>query len=205
MTGRLQAPEEGFGPPSSQRAGQASAPGRRACPNPARRRSRRRSPVLAVSRRCRSPHVWAGRHDHRAGLGGPLASRAQAGLIVCGPDRDWVPFLAAADAAVIDHSSLGLYYALLARPTVAVPVRDRAVNPAAPVAVLRALSPAVTGGGDLAAAVRAAAGRFDPAAFAACRRGLTAYRGQAAARTQAVLYELLGRPVPGHHPPPGAA
>jgi hypothetical protein len=74
---------------------------------------------------------------------------------MCGPDRDWVPFLAAADAAVIDHSSLGLYYALLARPTVAVPVRDRAVNPAAPVAVLRALSPAVSGGGDLAAAVKA--------------------------------------------------
>jgi hypothetical protein len=151
------------------------------------------------------PHVWAGRHDHRASLGGLLAPRARRGLIVCGPDQDWAPFLAAADAAVIDHSSLGLYYALLARPTVAVPVPDRAVNPAAPVAVLRALSPAVNGSGDLAAAVRAAASRFDPATFAACRRGLTAYRGQAAVRTKAVLYELLRRPVPGSHLPPGAA
>ena len=124
---------------------------------------------------------------------------------MCGPDRDWAPFLAAADAAVTDHSSLGLYYALLARPTVAVPVPDRAVNPAAPVAVLRALSPAAPGGGDLAAAVRAAAVRFDPGAFAGCRRGLTAYPGQAAARTKAVLYELLGRSAPGPHPPPGAA
>jgi hypothetical protein len=84
-------------------------------------------------------------------------------------------------------------------------VRDGAVNPAAPVAVLRALSPAVVGGGDLAAAVRAAAGRFDPAAFAPCRRVLAAYRGQAAARTRAVLYELLRRPVPGSQLSPGAA
>lgn len=151
------------------------------------------------------PHVWAGRHDHRASLRSLLAPQARRGLIVCGPDQDWVPFLAGADAAMIDHSSLGLYYALLARPTVAVPVRDSAVNPAAPVAVLRALSPAVTGSGDLAAAIRVAAARFDPAAFAACRRGLTAYRGQSAARTKAVLYDLLSRPVPGSQLPPGAA
>jgi hypothetical protein len=130
------------------------------------------------------PHVWAGRHDHLASPGRLLASRAWRGLIMWGPDRDWVPFLAAADAAVIDHSCLGLYYELLARATVAVPVRDRAVNPAAP--------------------VKAAVGRFDPSAFAACRRGLTAYPGQAAARTTSVLYELLGRPVPGYHLPPGA-
>jgi hypothetical protein len=116
-----------------------------------------------------------------------------------------VPFLAAADAAVIDHSSLGLYYALLARPTVAVSVRDGAVNPAAPVALLRALSPAVTGSSDLAAAVRAAAGGFDPAVSAACRRGLIGYRGQSAVRTKAVLYDLLGRPLPGSQLPPGAA
>ena len=79
------------------------------------------------------------------------------------------------------------------------------MNPAAPIAVLRALSPPVTGSGDLAVAVRAAAGRFNPGAFAACRRDLTAYPGQAAARTKAVLYELLGRPAPGPHPPPGDA
>jgi hypothetical protein len=151
------------------------------------------------------PHVWAGRHDYRVLLSALLAPRVRRGLIVCGPDQDWVPFLAAADAAVIDHSSLGLYYALLARPTVAVPVPDRAVNPAAPIALLRALSPAVTGSSSLAVEVRAGAARFDPAAFAACRRGLTAYRGQAPARTRAVLYELLRRPVPGAQLPPGAA
>jgi hypothetical protein len=54
----------------------------------------------------------------------------------------------------------------MARPTVAVPVPERAVNPAAPVAVLRALSPAAPDG-NLADVVRAAAVRFDPGAFAA--------------------------------------
>jgi hypothetical protein len=141
-------------------------------------------------------------HDRRASVASLLALRVRRGLIVCGPDRDWVPFLAAADAAVIDHSSLGLYYALLARPTVAVPVRDRAVNPAAPVAVLRALSPAVTGSGDLAATVRSAAGGFDPAAFAACRRALISYRGQVAAGTKAALYDLLCRPALSCRPVP---
>jgi hypothetical protein len=77
------------------------------------------------------------------------------------------------------------------------------VNPAAPVAVLRALSPAAPDG-NLADVDRAAAVRCDPGAFAACRR-LTAHPGQAAARTKAVLYDLLCRPAPGPHPPPGAA
>jgi hypothetical protein len=151
------------------------------------------------------PHLWTGRHDHRAGLGAALAPRAARGLLVCGPGQDWAPFLAAADVAVIDHSSLGLYFALLARPTVAVPVPAGVVNPVAPVAVLRALSPAVAGPGRLAAAVAAAVDRFDPAAFAAFRRGLAAYPGQAAGRTRSVLYELLGRPVPAAHPLRGAA
>ena len=108
---------------------------------------------------------------------------------MCGPGQDWAPFLAAADVAVIDHSSLGLYFALLARPTVAVPVPASVVNPVAPVAVLRALSPAVAGPGRLAAAIEASAGRFDPAAFAAFRRGLAAHPGQAAARTRPVAHE----------------
>jgi hypothetical protein len=43
------------------------------------------------------------------------ARRAARGLITCGPAEDWLPFLAAADVAVIDHSSLSLYYALLGR------------------------------------------------------------------------------------------
>ena len=145
------------------------------------------------------PHLWAGRHDHRASLTAALAPRAARGLVVCGPDQDWAPFLASADIAVIDHGSLGLYYALLGRPTVAVPVADGAVNPVAPVAMLRALSPAVAGPAGFMAAVRTAAERFDPGTGARLRRDLLAYRGQAGQRTRAVLYELLGRPLPGPH------
>jgi hypothetical protein len=144
------------------------------------------------------PHLWTGRHDHRARLTAALAPRAARGLIICGPDQDWAPFLAAADIAVIDHGSLSLYYALLARPTVAVPVADSAVNPIAPVAMLRALSPTVTSPAGLTAAVTTAAGRFDPGTGARLRRDLLAYRGHADQHTKAALYELLGRPLPGH-------
>lgn len=151
------------------------------------------------------PHVWAGRHDHRASLAAQLAPRAQRGLITCSPGQDWTPFLAAADIAVIDHSSIGLYYALLGRPALAVPVPDSAVNPAAPVAILRALSPALTRPGHLAADISAAAARFDPARTTRLRRDLLSYRGQADARTRAALYRLLGRRAPGPQPPAAAS
>jgi hypothetical protein len=63
--------------------------------------------------------------------------RVAAGLIVCGTDDDFAAYLTAADVAVIDHSSLGLYWALPARPTVAVPVPAYGVNLSAPIAALR--------------------------------------------------------------------
>lgn len=151
------------------------------------------------------PHVWAGRHDHRATLAAQLEAREKRGLITCGPGQDWTPYLAAADVAVIDHSSIGLYYALLGRPALAVPVPDRAVNPAAPVAILRALSPELTRPGNLAADITAAADRFDPDRTARLRRDLLSYRGQAADRTTAALYKLLGCPAPGPQPPAAAS
>jgi hypothetical protein len=48
------------------------------------------------------------------------------------------------------------------------------------------------------AAVTTAAERFDPSTGARLRRELPACRGHAGQRAKAVLYELLGRPHPGH-------
>jgi hypothetical protein len=147
------------------------------------------------------PHVWTGRHDYRAGLDAALAPRTARGLLVCGPGQDWEPFLAAADLGVIDHSSLGLYFSLLARPTVAVPIPAGVANLTAPVAVLRALSPMTVNPRTLRPAVARAMDRFDPDAFAPWRHGLVAHHGQAASRTRSVLYQLLGLPLP-HDPLP---
>jgi hypothetical protein len=142
------------------------------------------------------PHVWTGRLDHRRRLPNLLAPRVAGGLIVCGPDSGWAPYLAAADVAVVDHGSLGLYWALLARPTVAVPAPAHAMNLAAPIAVLRAASPLAHTPAGLRPAVEQAVACFDPERFAAHRRAITAHPGQAVQHTRSVLYELLGLPVP---------
>jgi hypothetical protein len=115
---------------------------------------------------------------------------------VCGPDQDWVPYLAAADVAVLDHGSLGLYWALLARPCVAVPAPAYEMNLTAPLAVLRAASPLAQTPTALRPAVERARSSFDPGVFAAHRRALLAYPGQAEQHARRVLYGLLGLPVP---------
>jgi len=141
------------------------------------------------------PHVWTGRHDHRRRLAAVLAPRQCDGLLVCGPYDECAPYLAAADVAVVDHSSLGLYYALLGRPLATVPVPARLVNPAAPLTILRSAAPVVDHPSGLAATLAAAVHRHDPAVAARVRPAVTSFPGQAAARTRSVLYRVLGLPT----------
>lgn len=144
------------------------------------------------------PHAWTGRQDHRRRLTTALAPRVGAGLVVCGPYDDWAPYLAAADLAVVDHSSLGLYYAMLGRPLATIPVPTRLVNPVAPLTTLRAAAPLVDRPSRLATALALApvmhAARHGRAAFAVTRyqRAVTSYPGQAATRTRTLLYRALG-------------
>lgn len=44
------------------------------------------------------------------------------------PDESWVPYLAAADIVLTDHTSLSLYYALLERPLFFVPLDTNAIT-----------------------------------------------------------------------------
>jgi hypothetical protein len=145
---------------------------------------------------CLHPHLWTGRHDNRMRLTELLAPRVGQGLIMCGPDDDFAPYLAAADVAVIDHGSLGLYWALLARPTVAVPVPAHALNLTAPIAALRASAPLAVEPGRLGAGIDRALSVFDPEVFAPHRRSLVARPGHAADALRAVFYELVGLDAP---------
>jgi hypothetical protein len=142
------------------------------------------------------PHLWTGRRDERRRLAELLLPRERRGLIACGPDQDWRPALAAADVAVIDHSSLALYWALLARPTVAVPVPSHALSLSAPIAVLRAASPLAAEPAELSGAVLSARERFDTRPFAAHQGVIRSFPGQAAERTRAALYRRLLLPLP---------
>jgi hypothetical protein len=142
---------------------------------------------------CIHPHIWCGRRDNRRRLFDELAPRLPTGLVVCGPDEDFAPYLAAGDIAVIDHGSLGLYWSLLARPTVTVPVPPSAYNLASPVAALRASSPTAASTRGLRRALEVALATFDPSMFGPHRAALVAWPGQAAAQTRAALYGLLGK------------
>jgi hypothetical protein len=138
------------------------------------------------------PHVWQGRRgepptrwDRR------LAPLVERGLTVCGPDEGWVPYLVAADLAVIDHGSLGLYFALLGRPTVRIPVPATEINPRSPIAVLRECSPLLRDPEDLGRVVEHARRAHDPDMVAARCGEIVSYLGEASMRIRAVLYQRL--------------
>lgn len=137
------------------------------------------------------PHLWAGEHDDRRRWARHLSPYVRAGLLVCGPDDDWVPYLAATDVAVIDHGSLGVYWTLLARPTLTVQVPEDLPVTGSPIAGLHDDSPTLTDPADLGEAVDKALVTFDPEHFADQRATIVSYPGQAARRSREVLYRLL--------------
>ncbi|MCM3921547.1 CDP-glycerol glycerophosphotransferase family protein [Frankia sp. AiPs1] len=142
------------------------------------------------------PHLW-----HADGVDGPRLWRqrlnplADSGLIVCGPDESWAPYLAAADVAIIDHSSLCLYYGILERPSIAVPVQGDQINPAAPIAALRAASPLLRDPADLRATLHTALSTFDQRLVPG-RDRIVAHPGASATRIAAVLYDILSLDPP---------
>lgn len=74
------------------------------------------------------PHAWKNGDDHSewANL---LAILRTDRAIVCYPSEDFGPYFAAADAAIIDHSSMGLFSALCNLPCAHVPVNPSTYNP----------------------------------------------------------------------------
>ena len=142
------------------------------------------------------PHIWA-RPDRTPGAVELLTDARAQGMPVCQPGEDWVRYLAAADGAIIDHSSMSLYYSLMARPTIAVPVQGHLINPGAPVDMLRRASPVLASPGDLDPEfIDGVVEGFDPATFAERRATITSHPGEAIDRTRAVLYEGLGLSPP---------
>jgi hypothetical protein len=140
------------------------------------------------------PHVWHGRVDGTPPRWGDrLAPLRKRGLIVCGPNDSWIPHLTAADVAVIDHGSLGLYWALLGRPTVAAPVPAGSTNPDSPIAKLRAVSMPLDPS-DLHNTIARAMATHDPERNLRQVGEIVSYPGQSAARTRHILYQAVGLP-----------
>jgi CDP-glycerol glycerophosphotransferase (TagB/SpsB family) len=131
---------------------------------------------------------WPARLDRFAG--NPRFALARAG--------DAVPFLAAADVLVTDHSTVGFEFALLDRPIVvfdAPELRQAARIAADKWALLRSMATVVSSPAELGKAVLDAFA--DPARLRLARRqarDLFAYPGHATDRALDVVYELLDLP-----------
>lgn len=143
------------------------------------------------------PHLWQARRlQPQSQWARQLTSLERGRLRTCGPNDSWIPFLAAADVAVIDHSSLGLYFGLLGRPTVAVPVSAHVINPGSQLAALRACSPTLEDPGRLEVTLDLARASYDPHRVADRCGEIVSYPGEAADRTRRLLYHLLTLPEP---------
>ena len=140
------------------------------------------------------PHLWHGRVGGSSPQWGDrLAPLRKRGLIVCGPNDSWIPHLTAADVAVIDHGSLGLYWGLLGRPTVAAAVAEEVINPESPIARLRAVSTALDPI-DLQRTIARALVAHDPERNLRRVGEIVFYPGQSVGRTRHMLYQALGIP-----------
>lgn len=141
-------------------------------------------------------HLWAGRFDEPSSWPEHLAMLPEDRFAICGPLDDWVPFVVAADLAVVDHGSLGLYYAMTRKPAMAIHVPDHVVTPDAPATQLRARYLALERVTDLEAVIQAALRQHPFQDIEPILRDITSFPGEAAARTRSVLYQQLQIPLP---------
>ncbi len=104
--------------------------------------------------------------------------------------------LKAADLLVTDFSSTGLYYAVLERPILFVDIESIAYSPMALIPELRAEVTVSETLEHLEADIGRAFGAFDPVRARRLSARLFDYRGQAAARHLAEIYDSLGLSPP---------
>jgi hypothetical protein len=72
-----------------------------------------------------------------------LRSQKQYGFLIREPGEDWMPYMAACDAILTDHTALALHGTLIRRPTVTVPIPDEVVEKGSPFWYLRNISPVI--------------------------------------------------------------
>jgi CDP-glycerol glycerophosphotransferase (TagB/SpsB family) len=136
-------------------------------------------------------HLWSS-HD-RSGTPWRTHVESVSGdrFHVCKPGDSWVPYLTIADVAIVDCSSLALYFALLQRPTIAAPLPDGVLTDGALISSFRSTCHQLTGDQNLLESIVEAIAGHDPRRFAKHLPDVTSYPGTAASRVRAVLTRLL--------------
>jgi hypothetical protein len=136
-------------------------------------------------------HLWTGGRDEASPWPSRLAQLPKDQFAICGLLQDWVPHVIAADVAILDHGSLGLYYALTCKPAITAHVPEYVVVPNAPATRLRACYPLLESTAHLQRVVDDVQRHHDPQAVGRFLGDITSYPGQAVPRIRAVLYERL--------------
>ncbi len=123
----------------------------------------------------------------------------QHGLTILEPGDDWARALAVADAAISDHTSIATAFALLGKPLAFVPVAEPAIEATNTVARLIQLSPILSDPAELGPFLDALLAGDAAPGVAAIGAEIVSHPGQAASRTRAELYRVLGlnSPAPG--------
>lgn len=140
------------------------------------------------------PHEYRPTEDGSPSWGARVRALGEEGFVVREPGQDWIPYLLASDLVISDHTSLVIYGALIAKPTLWVPVPEACIQAGTALARLRALSPVYAPGQDLEAQIEQTLRNYPHADVEALAHEINAEPGQARTRIRALVGELLGIP-----------
>ncbi|WP_101829911.1 hypothetical protein [Frankia canadensis] len=140
------------------------------------------------------PNVW----DWHGALEvrGWLAEAARAGLAVLPPREGWRAALVAADLAIGDHGSVGVYAAAIDRPVLLAAGDPAELDPAGSTARLLALAPTLRPAFPLRRQVDDAISGHTSGRYAELAAGTFALPGESLATLRRLLYGLLDLPEP---------
>ncbi|MFI7342979.1 hypothetical protein ACIBUY_34160 [Streptomyces sp. NPDC050085] len=146
------------------------------------------------------PNVWNAHGSWQ--IRSWLAGLARAGLVLVDQHAQWEGALVAADHIVGDHGSVTLYGVLTGAPVLFAGAADAVLDPASPLAELRAVAPGLRAGRPLRAQLRRATVTYDRQAHERVAARLTSHPGAFAARMRTLMYRTLrlraqsGTPAP---------
>ena len=140
---------------------------------------------------CTHPNLWSRQRKLAEPWDEQLLALEHHGIAVARPGADWRPYLAAADVAVSDHTSVCIPYALLGRPLITAQVPDGVLLDESTVQLLHRTTPTLTVPDELETALThaLAAGLSDESRVAASRA--VSFPGEAAERIRQALLEVV--------------
>ena len=137
------------------------------------------------------PNHWTGPYSEKHPWGDRLLATRANGFDVITPDDDWTRFAIASDAAISDHTSLAVTYALLGRPLFFVPVDEAVMTLGTLGRQLYDALPRIDGAHQLENTLKTAWSDYPKANLETISRRIDSYPGEAATRIRAEVERLV--------------